>query len=155
MTAAPIVVGISSSEASAEAVRWAVHESRRVDAPLVLVHAYRTAEGPRASRPLRTTYESLARSRATRWAQDALAGDPAVRWPVRLVVREEDPATALLSVSHDARLLVLGRDRAATGRHLLDRCRVEAACPVREVEPPHPGGTTGAATGSSRPTVQA
>ncbi len=146
MSTAPIVVGISESAAAAAALRWAAWESQRTSVPLVVAHASR-AEEP------------VARARATHWVRDALFDCDAVPWRTHLLVVEEEPGAALVRLSQDAALLVLGHGveaGLASGSALAERCERDATCPVVLVphqdrdEPPAPAAAVPAPRGTGR-----
>jgi nucleotide-binding universal stress UspA family protein len=140
MPHAPIVVGIESTDAAAEALRWAAWESQRTQAPLVVVHAYEPEPTEGAPRGLAATRESVARSWATHWVRDALSECAALPWRTHLVVAPESPGDALLRLSRDAALLVLG-NRAGQGSPpspLAALCERSAGCPVVLVPLPDP-----------------
>ena len=147
MQHAPIVVGIESTDAAAAALRWAAWESQRTEAPLVVAHAYDPEPAEGGSRDLAATRESVARSWATHWVRDALAECAALPWRTHLVVAPELPGEALLRLSRDASLLVLG-NRAGEGSPpspLAALCERSAGCPVVLVPLPH--GPSGPSSG--------
>ncbi|MGW7363522.1 universal stress protein [Streptomyces sp. NPDC054841] len=88
----PLVVGIDGSEASLEAVDWAVDEAVRHDVPLHLVHA--AAPGHKAA------------SLIANALQRARKGAPTAR--LSSEVLHEDAASALVSMGRNAFALVLG-----------------------------------------------
>lgn len=88
----PLVVGVDGSEASLEAVDWAVDEARRQELPLHLLHAADTGhEAP--------DIVAAASERARK-------GDPAVRLSSEVV--HQDAAHALVGTGRNAFALVLG-----------------------------------------------
>ena len=132
MQHAPIVVGIESTDAAAAALRWAAWESQRTEAPLVVAHAYDPEPAEGGSRDLAATRESVARSWATHWVRDALSECAALPWRTHLMVAPELPGEALLRLSPDASLLVLGKHAAGEGSRasaLAALCERSAALP--------------------------
>jgi nucleotide-binding universal stress UspA family protein len=137
MQHAPIVVGIEDTDAAAEALRWAAWESQRTQVPLVVVHAYESEPTEGGPCGLAATRESVARSWATHWVRDALSECAALPWRTHLVVAPESPGAALVRLSEEAALLVLG-NRAGRGSPspLAALCERSATCPVVLVPPP-------------------
>lgn len=140
MDHAPIMVGIDDTTRAADAMRWAAWESQRTEAPLVVVHCYRPEPEDAASTELQTTRESVARTWATHWVRDALSECAAVPWRTHLVVTPEPPTEALVRMSTDAGLLVLGRhavggDGSEEESSVPTQCERWARCPVVLVPP--------------------
>ncbi len=139
MDHAPIVVGIEDTTRAADAMRWAAWESQRTEAPLVVVHCYRPEPEGEASTELRATRETVARTWATHWVRDALSECAAIPWRTQLMVTPDPPAEALVRMSTDAGLLVLGRHAEGDGPEeepsVPSYCERWAACPVVLVPP--------------------
>jgi nucleotide-binding universal stress UspA family protein len=140
-----IVVGVDGSDASAEALRWALDEARLRFAPLVAVHAWSFVAAQPIGDPgmLAMPAGDLAgqldaENEAARGALDAivaeaLGADAGVEVEKRLV--EGDAGDALVAASASAELLVVGSHgrsgfKAAllgsVSRHVVSH----AACPV-------------------------
>lgn len=142
-----VVVGVEDPERAFEVLATGFAEADRLGSPLVLMHTWK----------LPPPYDDVLADRvdAGRWraeaaraleeaARDLAEDHPAVE--VRIDVRHQDPAVALLGASEGAALLVLGRHGrgAPFGFHLGSVTRTlmrEARCPV-EVTPLRlrPGG---------------
>jgi nucleotide-binding universal stress UspA family protein len=139
-----IVVGIDGSEASREALRWAVEEAKVRDARLVAVHAWSFVPAQPLGEPGmlavpagdlagQLSAESDAATTALDSAVDAASGGAGVEIEKKVV--EEDPGEAIISAAADADLIVVG-SHGRTGlkaallgsvsRHVVDH----AQCPV-------------------------
>jgi nucleotide-binding universal stress UspA family protein len=139
-----IVVGIDGSEASREALRWAVEEAKLRDARLVAVHAWSFVPAQPLGEPGmlavpagdlagQLSAESDAATTALDSAVDAASGGAGVEIEKKVV--EEDPGEAIISAAADADLIVVG-SHGRTGlkaallgsvsRHVVDH----AQCPV-------------------------
>lgn len=138
-----IVVGVSMTSGSAEALRWAAEAADRLGSRLVAVRAWRKPHAPTSppsGRPPATQYEpekayEAAKDRLRADVADALGPDHSAEC---LVVRG-NPLTVLLRQSETARLIVLDAPRRSdlTGAPLLaHRLVYRATCPV-VVMPPH------------------
>jgi nucleotide-binding universal stress UspA family protein len=115
---AKIVVGVDGSDASKDALRWAVEEARLRDAPVVAVHAWQlpamtpdigplaaSAAGPYELAELLPQLEQSARLVVEDAVQE-VAGDTSVE--IQPVAVEGPPARALIDAARDADLLVVG-----------------------------------------------
>lgn len=145
-----IVVGVDSSDAAREALRWAADEARLRGAKIVAVHAWSFVPPAPIGDPGMIAIPSGdlaaqldAESQAARADLDgtvagALGSSPGVDVESRLV--EEDAGDALVSASEGVDLVVVGSHgksglRAAllgsVSRHVVDH----AKCPVVVVKP--------------------
>ncbi|MFC8419829.1 universal stress protein [Streptomyces sp. NPDC057236] len=130
-----IVVGVA--DAPTAAVRFAHEEARRRGAALDAVRAWRCPAHDMADHPLLTgTPERLHEERAVKELEAALADAPADVSLHRHTV--EGPARrVLLTASHEADLLVVGRRRSGQFGHRLGRVAHtvlhHSACPVAVV----------------------
>jgi nucleotide-binding universal stress UspA family protein len=145
-----IVVGVDGSPASTEAARWAVEEARLRDARVQAVFAWEAPLAVEAPEPavlgypvvpeapledVRAAFEERGRG----VIEDAFAGVQGVE--VEPLVVDADPGTALVDLSRDADLLVVGaRHRGGIVGFLLGSvsryCTQHAACPVVVVPAP-------------------
>lgn len=134
-----IVVGVDGSEASTEALRWAVRQAELTEASVRAVIAW---EFPAAwgGVPVPTSYDPEANAREVAEAaiRDMLGPSPSV--DVTLDVVESRPAPALLEAARDADLLVVGsRGHGAFSGMLLgsvsQHCTAHSVCPVVVVHP--------------------
>jgi nucleotide-binding universal stress UspA family protein len=152
-----IIVGVDGSEASVEALRWALAEARlRAVDRVVVVHAFRPPEerspfaNARSVLPESALHE-LAEQEG-RWAEErelaarrhaeavversvASAGGPVNGVAIEHVVVAREPAGTLIEMSADADLLVVGsRGRGGFTGLLLgsvsQQCLQHARCPV-------------------------
>jgi nucleotide-binding universal stress UspA family protein len=134
-----IVVGIDGADPAETALRWAVDEARRRQAPLRIVHVLEWHPVDSSELPGHTYVEVI-------WASgNALVGaavdqvraiDPGLS--VRSAVLLGRPAECLLDAAHDAQLVVLGhRGRGGFAGMLLgsvpERVASHASCPVAVV----------------------
>jgi nucleotide-binding universal stress UspA family protein len=140
-----IVVGVDGSDASNEALRWAVAEARLRSAPLIVLHAWSFVPVqpigdpgmlavPAGDLPGQLEAERDAAEGALEAAvAGALAAAPGIEVERKLV--ESDAADALVAESESAELVVVGSHgrsglRAAllgsVSRHVVSH----AACPV-------------------------
>lgn len=142
--AGSIVVGHDGSAEADHALGDALELAGRLQAPVVIVRAWSIATAPRPA-----TWEFGYVSSFTEYAQavrEELEKDvagvtrmhPAVSVHYRVV--HADPATALIDVSRDARMLVVGsRGRGGFAGLVLgsvsERCVRHADCPVLVVRP--------------------
>lgn len=132
----PVVVGVDGSQDSARALTWALHEARRLGAPVrvvtawawggppapVIPHSNGTTHGyptgtlparPGTTRPSATGQDTTSVVRQTRQTQEALVRAVLARFPGALPaftteLVQGDPASALIERSRDGALLVLG-----------------------------------------------
>jgi nucleotide-binding universal stress UspA family protein len=139
-----IVVGIDGSEASREALRWAVEEAKLRDARLVAVHAWSFVPAQPLGEPGmlavpagdlagQLSAESDAAATALDSAVDAASDGAGVEIEKKVV--EGDPGEAIISAAAAADLIVVG-SHGRTGlkaallgsvsRHVVDH----AQCPV-------------------------
>jgi nucleotide-binding universal stress UspA family protein len=139
-----IVVGVDGSEASREALRWAVEEAKLRDARLVAVHAWSFVPAQPLGEPGmlampagdlagQLSAESDAATTVLDDAVDAASGGAGVEIEKKVV--EGDPGEAIISAAADADLIVVG-SHGRTGltaallgsvsRHVVDH----AKCPV-------------------------
>ena len=145
-----IVVGVDGSEESAEALAWAVGQGRLTGAVVEVVYAYdyspswqlygyeglSVAEVEMAAREEETVEREaveFAHGLVEKMISDL--GDVADVTVEPMVVNDRRPASALLRVSEDADLLVLGsRGRGGFAGLLLgsvsQQCASHATCPV-------------------------
>jgi nucleotide-binding universal stress UspA family protein len=148
--AGTIVVGVDGSEASVEALRWAVDEARLRGATVVALHAWVFVPAAPIGDPgmiaipagdlagqLEAETEA-ARAELADAVARALGPEPDVEVVQRLT--EAEPGEALVEESKEADLVVVGSHgrsglRAAilgsVSRHVVDRAR----CPVVVVKP--------------------
>jgi nucleotide-binding universal stress UspA family protein len=139
-----IVVGVDGSEASREALRWAVEEAKLRDARLVAVHAWSFVPAQPLGEPGmlampagdlagQLSAESDAAATVLDDAVDAASGGAGVEIEKKVV--EGDPGEAIISAAAEADLIVVG-SHGRTGltaallgsvsRHVVDH----AKCPV-------------------------
>jgi nucleotide-binding universal stress UspA family protein len=112
---AKIVVGVDGSDASKEALRWAVDEAKLRRATVVAVHAWQVPVPPiEVGVPSVPTLETVdllpelerAAHRLVESVVAEVAGDAGVE--VEAVAAEGLPATVLIEAARDAELLVVG-----------------------------------------------
>lgn len=124
-----VVVGIQARSEREPALDFALEEARRRELPLLVVHTYGTSPdaGREDHRSLQCTAEAaLVRSRARVDTSHAVHS--------RVTVLQSDPISALLRLSREASLLVVGRrDRGASERAALGS--VSNACVRRSLAP--------------------
>ncbi len=102
-----IVVGVDGSEHSRAALRWALHEARLRDVPVVAVHTYRT---PMVGLEIAPAYVDLRPAAVATLAEEvgkALA-DVGFDIAVEQYVTEGDAAVSLVWKSHADDLVVVG-----------------------------------------------
>ena len=135
-----IVVGVDGSDASKNALRWAVEDARARSAEVVALHAYEVpVPAPDAAPSSPVDLPALV-AEAHESAQqfvtsvvDEVVGN-AVTVDVAPIAVEDAPAKALLDASRDADLLVVGsHGHGLSGLFLGSvslECALHAACPV-------------------------
>ena len=135
-----IVVGIDGSDASKDALRWAVEDARVRGAEVVALHAYEVpAPAPDAVPVAPVDLPALVGEAHTGAQQfvtsivDEVVGN-AVTVYVAPIAVEDAPVRALLDASRDADLLVVGSHGHGLSGLLLGsvslECAQHAACPV-------------------------
>ena len=129
-----IVVGVDGSEASVEALRWAVRHARTTHARLEVIGAWETPWAMMVA-PTKTDedYFREARARLEPAIARGLEGSEDVQSTVRIV--EWYPGPALVQAAAGADLLVVGSHRYGVmeGVHLgsvASYCAHHASCPV-------------------------
>ena len=134
------MVGIDGSDASKEALLWAVEDARARGAEVVALHAYEVPEPPADPSPVAPLNFPELLTEAHEQAQqlvtelvDEVAGK-AVTVDVAPIAVEDTPARALLDAARDADLLVVGsHGHGLSGLFLGSvslECAQHAACPV-------------------------
>lgn len=139
-----VIVGMDGSDASLDALQWALDEAANHPASIVAVHAYHGVATPVApvadplgepvATALVTTEQAEQQARELLHEQlSATALRPGVH--LRAEVVAGDAADVLLQASQDADLLVLGTHRHGVLHDLVlgsvsRRCSQRAACPV-------------------------
>ncbi|QCX27670.1 universal stress protein [Nocardioides jishulii] len=111
----PVVVGISDTEDSTEALDWASSWAAATGRPLRLVHARDNARGDSTFADARSDGTQVAESRRTLFdnaANRVLANHPDVSVTV---VESGDTSSVLLAQSQEASVLVVGSRRGAVG----------------------------------------
>jgi nucleotide-binding universal stress UspA family protein len=133
-----VVVGVSPSPSGMEALRFAVREADRRQAPLYAVRAWclnASMRGPEvqqwragvAAAALRTVYEAF---------DDAMGGMPA-DFDIEVVTVQNRADLALMAVADSSTdLLVLGGRPGWLMSWIVKRCLRKARCPVVVVPPP-------------------
>jgi nucleotide-binding universal stress UspA family protein len=133
-----IVVGVNGSEASEEALRWAIGEAELRQAPLRAVHAWlHPRVGGRGYIPPELLDRGVLRDRAEGRLEAAVAevADEHAEVELERVVAEGPAGRVLVEAAMDAELLVLGsRGRGELAGLLLgsvgSECAHDASCPV-------------------------
>jgi hypothetical protein len=135
-TTSPVVVGVDDSADARSAVLWAAREAALAQTSLLVVHSPKlpsaTVLAGHLNAVLRVS-DDIGRSVLDAAIAVARAGEPTVT--VRSLLSHADPAQALIDVSAEAQLLVLGARTAPMGDlSLLSSRRVmvgaHALCPV-------------------------
>jgi nucleotide-binding universal stress UspA family protein len=134
-----IVVGVSGSRASAEALRWASDEARRRDADLHVVLCWsaepRAYYAPPHGRQANGRYEHACQLAAT--LRDVLGADEPRGLTTKVV--ESTAERALISESAGADLLVLGSTSSGLAGGAIGpvvrACLCRARCPVVVIGP--------------------
>jgi nucleotide-binding universal stress UspA family protein len=139
-----IVVGVDGSQASLEALRFAIGEARLRGGEVKAVSVWHVPalvyEGAVTGAPIDfEVYGTLAERQLTRSLEEAGSDDPEVT--VTPVVREGQPAEVLCELATGADLLVVGSRGLGGFRGLLlgsvsQQCAHYAPCPVVII--PHP-----------------
>jgi nucleotide-binding universal stress UspA family protein len=131
-----VVVGVDGSQASEQALRWAVWEARLRGAQLAVVTAWTfpSPAGP-ASSPHDLETFSREKARATLEGMLAAMDGETQGLHIDRVILEGVPAERLIELSHTADLLVVGSRGLGGFRELLlgsvsHHCATHAACPV-------------------------
>ena len=133
-------MGIDGSDASKDALRWAVEDARARGAEVVALHAYEVPTPAPEAVPVAPVDLPALVAEAHAGAQqfvtdvvDEVAGN-AVSVDVAPIAVEETPARALLEAARDADLLVVGSHGHGLSGLLLGsvshECAQHAACPV-------------------------
>jgi nucleotide-binding universal stress UspA family protein len=152
-----IVVGVDGSDASMEALRWAAGEARLRGVDIAAVYAYEYtpswaaygyAEGIPMAPPEAVSDEiAQARQRAHTLLARAIdeLGDTGPVTVETIVIEDRRPARALVDLSDDAAMLVLGsRGRGGFAGLLLgsvsQQCAQHARCPLVIIKPPESSG---------------
>ncbi|MEO5898625.1 MAG: universal stress protein [Ilumatobacteraceae bacterium] len=150
-----IVVGVDGSPHAADALRWAVRESklRAAELTAVLVWDYLGQHHPDGSTGFHTDFDAAAATRSIDSYVAAALG-PEAAGLVHAQAVFGLPAGGLLEASESAALLVLGARGRGGFRELLlgsvsQRCLHEAPCPVAIIR----SGPTDAAAGFGRVVV--
>lgn len=135
---ARVVVGVDGGARSVALLRWAAYQALRLDAQLVVVHAYGSVAHAAPYAPARVALgPGSAAGRAIRLLDDrvnaAFDGHPPV--PVHTICDNRRPVPALLDYATGAALLVIGTaespDRTGAGLGPTARdCLRNAPCPV-------------------------
>jgi nucleotide-binding universal stress UspA family protein len=135
-----IVVGVDGSDASKDALRWAVEDARARGAEVVALHAYEVpvpapdaAPAPPVDLPALVAEAHANAQQLAAAVVDEVAGN-AVSVDIAPIAVEDAPAKALLDASRDADLLVVGsHGHGLSGLFLGSvslECAQHAACPV-------------------------
>ncbi len=135
-----IVVGIDGSDASKDALRWAVEDARARGAEVVALHAYEVPVPAPDAAPAPPVDLPALVAEAHAHAQQLAAGvveevvGNTVTVDVAPIAVADAPAKALLDASRDADLLVVGsHGHGLSGLFLGSvslECAQHAACPV-------------------------
>jgi nucleotide-binding universal stress UspA family protein len=135
-----IVVGIDGSDASKDALRWAVEDARARGAEVVALHAYEvpvpTLDAAPATPVDLPGLVAEAHDDAQQFVTKVVAEviGPVVSVDVAPIAVEDEPARALVDASRDADLLVVGSHGHGLSGLLLGsvslECAQHAACPV-------------------------
>jgi nucleotide-binding universal stress UspA family protein len=156
-TASPrVIVGVTGSLASLNALRRAVAEARTRNAVLQVVHVCRVQAGdPAVSHTLREPSTAAALEDVGTWLDEALGGPPAGVPLRRTAIAGPPPGPALVGlVGSESDLLVVGRSHRRLGLFwpgsVAAYCVRRAACPVLVVPPPELAREFGGGTGLRR-----
>ena len=135
-----VVVGVDGSDASKDALRWAVEDARARGAEVIALHAYEVpvpapdaAPAPPVDLPALVAEAHDNAQQLAAEIVDEVAGN-AVSVDIAPIAVEDAPAKALLDASRDADLLVVGsHGHGLSGLFLGSvslECAQHAACPV-------------------------
>ena len=135
-----IVVGVDGSDASKDALRWAVEDARARGAEVVALHAYEVpvpapdaAPAPPVNLPALVGEAQAEAQQFVAEIVDEVVGN-SVTVDVAPIAVEDAPVKALLDASRDADLLVIGsHGHGLSGLFLGSvslECAQHAACPV-------------------------
>jgi nucleotide-binding universal stress UspA family protein len=156
-TASPrVIVGVTGSLASLNALRRAVAEARARNAVLQVVHVCRVQPGdPAVMYAARESSAAAALEDIGTWLDEALGGPPAGVPLRRTSVAGPPPGPALVDlVGAESDLLVVGRSGRRLGLFwagsVAAYCARRAACPVLVVPPPELAREFGGRTGLRR-----
>jgi nucleotide-binding universal stress UspA family protein len=135
MTAQRIVVGVDGSDASVEALRWALEQAAPTGAVVVAIHAWHDVYGAAAPFAVAVNpqlYVDAAAAVLDRAIEQATGGRAEL---VEARVVHDGPAAAILDAARDADLVVVGsRGRGGFAGLLLGSVSQQvvhhAACPV-------------------------
>jgi nucleotide-binding universal stress UspA family protein len=108
-----IVVGVDGSPASGAAVLWAARRAQRLGSDVQLVHSVPDAWGPAGGQPPGAAADSAAR--VLEIERDRITALLPIS-TIHLAVREGEPALVLGTLSRNASMVVVGRDRPADAR---------------------------------------
>jgi nucleotide-binding universal stress UspA family protein len=142
-----VVVGVSGSPGSLQALRYAFERARALDAALVPVIAWEPPGGDSAARPYPSSvtdgWADAAEERLLRALDDALGAPPADLPAASHVIRGR-PGQVLVAVAdYPNDLLVVGKTRPGLLRRIWSgsvtrHCLAHAACPVITVPDTQP-----------------
>jgi nucleotide-binding universal stress UspA family protein len=135
-----IVVGVDGSDASKNALRWAVEDARARGAEVVALHAYEVPVSAPDAVPVAPVDLPALVAEAHDGAQQFVTGvveevvGNSVTVDVAPIAVEDEPAKALIDASRDADLIVVGsHGHGLSGLFLGSvslECAQHAACPV-------------------------
>ncbi|MET0840400.1 MAG: universal stress protein [Marmoricola sp.] len=135
----PILVGVNGSRGSSAAIRYAVHEARRLGTDVRLVHVLHEIVPVSPMFPLLPSdLQNAGQSLLEGAAAEARELDPSV--PVSTTLAHGPRALALLEAAKSAQLVVLGHEPRATFERLVTGSTVTplAAMALRPVVVVHP-----------------
>ncbi|MGY1787690.1 universal stress protein [Geodermatophilus sp. SYSU D00698] len=130
-----VVAGVEGTAGTTAVLAAAALEAGTRGCPLRVVHAW-PGGGALGGAAVPAAVAEAERRLVETHAARVHEGWPAV--PVTVDVREGDPAPALVRLSRDAGLLVLGRPRTPAGPALVEAVAGHARCPVLVVPAPPP-----------------
>lgn len=155
---ARVVVGVDGSEASREALRWALRQAALTGAVIEAVACWQWPAAAGGFAP----YEDFDMSTPTRLHAEAelaqALSETGLSVEVRLVVVEGYPAGALVAHGAGAELLVVGSRGHGTLRGVMLgsvglHCVTHATCPVVVIHPRPAGSSDGEARTAEKPAV--